>query len=93
MMKNQAQHDINSLFTQRWSPYAYDPDQAVSTEDLQGIVELSDRQEIIADEAMKTSIPGVFAAGDCIVKRYRQVTTAVADGTIAALSAAEYLRS
>ena len=45
------------------------------------------------DEAMKTGIPGVFAAGDCIRKRYRQVTTAVADGTIAALSAAEYLRS
>jgi len=34
---------------------------------------------------------GVFAAGDCITKNYRQVTTAVAEGTIAALSAAEYL--
>jgi thioredoxin reductase (NADPH) len=42
---------------------------------------------------MKTEIKGVFAAGDCIAKRYRQVTTAVADGTIAALSAAEYVRS
>jgi len=42
---------------------------------------------------MKTNIPGVFAAGDCIVKKYRQVTTAVADGTIAALSAMEYLKS
>jgi len=63
-----------------------------NTEDLNGIVDLSKRKEIIADESMKTSIPGVFAAGDCIVKRYRQVTTAVADGTIAALSVAEYLR-
>ena len=34
---------------------------------------------------------GVFAAGDCITKNYRQVTIAVAEGTIAALSAAEYL--
>jgi thioredoxin reductase (NADPH) len=64
-----------------------------NTEDLEGIVGLTDHGEIITDEAMKTGIPGVFAAGDCIRKRYRQVTTAVADGTIAALSAAEYLRS
>jgi thioredoxin reductase (NADPH) len=64
-----------------------------NTEDLEGIVELSKNKEIITDPEMKTSIPGVFAAGDCVVKRYRQVTTAVADGTIAALSAAEYLRS
>jgi thioredoxin reductase (NADPH) len=38
-----------------------------------------------------TNIPGVFAAGDSIQKKYRQVTTAVADGTIAALSAAEFI--
>jgi len=57
------------------------------------LVKLNERNEIITDPEMKTNIPGVFAAGDCIAKRYRQVTTAVADGTIAALSAAEYLRS
>ena len=39
MMKNQAQHDINPLFTQRWSPYAYDPDRPVSKQDLQSIFE------------------------------------------------------
>ncbi len=64
-----------------------------NTESLQGIVKLNERNEIIVDSDMKTEIPGVFAAGDCIVKKYRQVTTAVADGTIASLSAAEYLRS
>ena len=64
-----------------------------NTEDLEGLVDLSDRKEIIVDEDKKTSIPGVFAAGDCTVKKYRQVTTAVADGTIASLAAAEYLRS
>lgn len=64
-----------------------------NTEGLEGVVELTDRREIIVDEAMRTAIPGVFAAGDCVPKRYRQVTTAVADGTIAALSAAEYIRS
>jgi len=60
---------------------------------LRGQVALSDRGEILTDEAMQTNVPGVFAAGDSRVKRYRQITTAVADGTIAALSATEYLRA
>ncbi len=64
-----------------------------NTEDLKDIIPLNDRKEIIVDADMKTGVKGVFAAGDCINKRYRQVTTAVADGTIAALSASEYLRS
>ena len=64
-----------------------------NTADLEGIVALNERKEIVADAEMKTSVPGVFAAGDCIAKKYRQVTTAVADGTIASLSAAEYIRS
>lgn len=63
-----------------------------NTEDLKNVVELNERNEIVVDAGMKTSIDGVFAAGDCINKRYRQVTTAVADGTIAALSVSEYLR-
>lgn len=64
-----------------------------NTESLKNVVELNERGEIIVDSAMKTNIQGVFAAGDSITKRYRQVTTAVADGTIAALSAADYLRN
>jgi thioredoxin reductase (NADPH) len=64
-----------------------------NTGDLDGIVKLNERKEIVVDDGMKTSLPGVFAAGDCIVKRYRQVTTAVADGTIASLSAAEFIRT
>lgn len=64
-----------------------------NTEDLKDVVELNARNEIVVNSDMKTNIKGVFAAGDCINKRYRQVTTAVADGTIAALSASEYLRS
>jgi len=62
-----------------------------NTDSLKGIVGINDRKEIIVDPDMKTNIPGVFAAGDCIVKRYRQVTTAVADGTIAALAASNYI--
>jgi thioredoxin reductase (NADPH) len=64
-----------------------------NTESLKDLVQLNERNEIVADPAMNTNVEGVFAAGDCIAKRYRQVTTAVAEGTIAALSAAEYLRS
>lgn len=64
-----------------------------NTESLKDVVTLNERNEIVVDTNMKTNIPGVFAAGDCINKRYRQVTTAVADGTIAALSASEYLRN
>ena len=64
-----------------------------NTSDLKGIVELNKRNEIVVDSDMKTNVKGVFAAGDCINKKYRQVTTAVAEGTIAALSATEYVRS
>jgi thioredoxin reductase (NADPH) len=64
-----------------------------NTKDFKDLIELNERGEFVVDSEMKTNINGVFAAGDCIAKRYRQVTTAVADGTIAALSAADFLRS
>ena len=62
------------------------------TEILQGTeVILNERKEILVDSSMQTNIAGVYAAGDSLAKRYRQITTAVADGTIAALSALEYV--
>jgi thioredoxin reductase (NADPH) len=48
---------------------------------------------IEADPLMHTSCPGVFAAGDVVAKKYRQLTTAMSDGTIAALEAVKYIRS
>jgi thioredoxin reductase (NADPH) len=62
-----------------------------NTEFLEGIVEMNGQSEIVVDSNLATSVPGVYAAGDSIAKRYRQVTTAVSDGTIAALSAAAYI--
>jgi thioredoxin reductase (NADPH) len=62
-----------------------------NTQAFSGQVARNDRGEIPADEGMKTNVPGVFVAGDSRAKRYRQITTAVADGTIAALSAIEYV--
>ena len=64
-----------------------------NTNDLDGIIALNERKEIVVDQNMATNLPGVYAAGDSIHKKYRQVTTAVADGTIAALSASEYVNN
>ncbi|GAB4127513.1 MAG: thioredoxin-disulfide reductase [Ignavibacteriales bacterium] len=64
-----------------------------NTEKFSDLVELNQYGEIRVDKNLATSIPGVFAAGDSIEKRYRQVTTAVADGTIAALAASEYVNN
>ena len=46
---------------------------------------------IKTDERMRTNVAGVYAAGDVREKEYRQITTAVADGTIAALEAEKYI--
>jgi thioredoxin reductase (NADPH) len=54
-------------------------------------LKLNEGKEVMADELMKTNLPGIFVAGDNRAKRFRQITTAVADGTIAALSTLEYL--
>jgi thioredoxin reductase (NADPH) len=43
-------------------------------------------------DAMETAVPGLYAAGDLRLKRFRQITTAVADGTIAALAAQRWLK-
>jgi thioredoxin reductase (NADPH) len=44
---------------------------------------------IKVDDEMRTSIPGIYAVGDVISKKYRQITTAVADGTIASIACAK----
>ncbi len=49
-------------------------------------IEKDDRGYIKTNEDMKTSIEGVYAVGDLRSKKYRQITTAVADGTIAAIA-------
>ena len=57
------------------------------------VVTLNDRGYVVADEAClpTSTIPGVFVAGDCRTKAIRQVTTATADGAVAALAACRYL--
>ncbi|MBN1790409.1 MAG: FAD-dependent oxidoreductase [Bacteroidales bacterium] len=62
-----------------------------NTEFLKGKIELNQWGEIVVKNDMSTSIEGVYAAGDSIAKRFRQVTTAVGDGTVAALAVSNYL--
>ena len=62
-----------------------------NTEFLKGKVDLNKWGEIVVKSDMSTSIEGVYAAGDSTAKRFRQVTTAVGDGTIAALAASDFL--
>lgn len=54
-------------------------------------LELDNWGYIKANDEMQTNIPGVYAVGDVISKKYRQITTAVADGTIAAIAIAKEL--
>lgn len=65
--------------------------QAPSNAAFAGLVDLDEAGYIRAGEDCKTSRPGVFAAGDCRTKSVRQLTTAAADGAVAALAAAAYL--
>ncbi len=62
-----------------------------NTEFLTNKIELNQWNEIIVNNDMATNLDGVYAAGDSIAKHYRQITTAVADGTIAAMAVSNYL--
>ena len=54
------------------------------------VVDLDEKGYIIGKEDCLTNTPGVFTAGDCRTKAVRQLTTAAADGAVAALAAAAY---
>ena len=55
-------------------------------------IEMDSYGYIKTDEQMRTNVKGVYAAGDVRVKEFRQITTAVSDGTIAALSSEKYVK-
>jgi thioredoxin reductase (NADPH) len=61
------------------------------TEFLKGQIELDKGGYILAGEDTKTSVPGVFAAGDVRQKILRQITTAIGDGATAAFMAERYV--
>ena len=63
------------------------------TYEFKEYINLNSKGYIITDENMCTNISGVYAVGDVREKEYRQITTAVSDGTIAALEAERYILS
>ena len=62
-----------------------------NTDWLKGTIELSDRGEVIIDAKGATSVPGVFAAGDCTTVPYKQIIIAMGAGATASLSAFDHL--
>ena len=62
-----------------------------NTDWLRDSVELSPRGEIVIDDHGATSIPGIYAAGDCTTVPYKQIIVAMGEGSKAALSAFDYL--
>ncbi len=62
-----------------------------NTEWLDGTVELSAHNEVIIDDRGSTSVPGVFAAGDCTTVPYKQIVISMGAGSTALLSAFDYL--
>ena len=55
------------------------------------MIELDESGYALSAEDCLTRTPGIFVAGDCRRKAVRQLTTATADGTVAALAACDYV--
>lgn len=62
-------------------------------EAFDNVIALDERGYAVSDENCMTETDGIFTAGDCRTKKIRQVTTAAADGAIAALAACDYIDS
>lgn len=65
--------------------------QIPKNEPFASLVKLDEAGFVMAGEDGRTSVPGIFAAGDCRMKHVRQLTTAAADGTVAALAAVAWV--
>ena len=64
---------------------------APATEGLKGVVELNEQGYIVTDGSQKTSVDGVYAAGDVCIKPLHQVVTATSDGALAATELEKYV--
>lgn len=64
---------------------------APDTEMLKGTVELNEQSYIVTDATQKTSVDGVYAAGDVCIKPLRQMVTATSDGALAATELEKYV--
>ena len=64
-----------------------------SSEFLNGAVSLDKDGFVIVTKEMETNVPGIYAAGDVISKRLRQISSSVGEGATAAFNAEKYLES
>jgi thioredoxin reductase (NADPH) len=64
---------------------------APATDAVKGVVALNEQGYIVTDASQKTSIDGVYAAGDVCIKPLRQVVTATGDGALAATELEKYV--
>ena len=62
------------------------------TDWLKGKLDLDENGFILTNRDLETSIPGVFACGDCVAKKFRQIVIACGEGALASLSAEEYIQ-
>ncbi len=62
-----------------------------NTGQMEGLPQMDEQGYLVAGEDGATSVPGIFAAGDCRTKQLRQVITATADGANAITSVERYL--
>ena len=62
-----------------------------NTDWLKGTIDLSPRGEILISDKGETSMPGVFAAGDCTTVPYKQIIISMGEGAKASLGAFDYL--
>ena len=82
---NLCRHEIPAVFV----AIGQEPDNAA----FANVADLDGAGYILADETCKTKTEGVFVAGDCRTKAVRQVSTAIADGAVAATNASLYLEN
>jgi alkyl hydroperoxide reductase subunit F len=79
----EARIDVDGVFLEiGWLP---------NTEFLEGFVTLNPEKEVVVDENCRTSVPGLFAAGDVTSIKGKQIIIAGGEGAKAALEAFEYL--
>ena len=64
---------------------------APETDLVKGVAELNEQGYVITDKSQKTSVDGLYAAGDICVKPLRQVVTATSDGALAATELEKYV--
>ena len=89
IIEHQKTHEISELKTDGVFVFV---GYKANSEKFIGKVETNKWGEIITNNLRETNVKGVFAAGDVIEKRVRQITTAVGDATIAAMSCINFLQ-